>query len=286
MKHIFKCLIGITLIRFIFLKEAVGSLVAKLVITLVFLFYFLPSFAQIHMPDMLVPNDTWGLIDANNLYGGCMQVETRAALLDMDVQFLKRGMLFVVVDDEATVTGAQPKMYLFLPPKGLWSYSSPFTIPASKQNSKISDVTNLSTYLIPLNTSTNTYSATKSNVYYDTVENQFYRYDEATAKYIMITPKAENISVVPAGNMTSTNVQSALEELNTKIDANTQRKEIVVEVDGVTEYPVGFALKDNSQVFYNGALLDFNTQWKTGATLSDLKLLVETMVFDKIKIQR
>ena len=286
MKHIFKWLIDYFPRSIVYVKEAVSPWVAKSAVVLVFLFYFLPSQAQIHMPDMLVPNDTWGLIDANNLYGGCMQVETHAALLAMDVQFLKRGMMFVVVDDEPGVTGAQPKMYLFLPPKGVWNYYSPFTIPAALQNKTIADIPNLYKYLIPLNTSSNTYSATKSNVYYDTASNQFYRYDDVTSSYILIVPAASNISVIAQNGIASTNVQSALEELNSKISTNALRFETSVLVDGEVNYPVGFALEANSLVFYNGVLLDYPTQWTTGATTSDLRLLVATLVFDKIKIQK
>ncbi|MEI6143253.1 MAG: hypothetical protein WCP85_28505 [Mariniphaga sp.] len=259
----------------------------------IFLVLFMVLFAaqsQIRVPNMIVPNDSWGLIDANNIYGGCMQVDTHAKMLQIDVQFLKRGMLFVVYDDDDVTPGAQTKMYLFAPlltgPKS-WNYNTPFEIPQVQQNNNIISA-GLMNYLIPLNITANTDPGNKLNVYYDNSTNQFYKYDQSTdpATYVVITPAAANISVVAQNGISSTNVQSALEELNTKIDANTQRVEIIVQVAGITEYPVGFALKDNSQIFYNGALLDFNTQWKTGATSSDLKLLVQPMVFDKIRIQR
>lgn len=217
-----------------------------------------------------------------------MQVETHANLLAIDVQFLKRGMMFVVVDDEPLVSGAQPKMYLFLPPKGLWNYSSPFTIPASLQNKTISDIPNLANYLIPLNTSSNTYSATKSNVYYDTATNQFYRYDDVAATYVVITPKAQNISVVSQNGITSTNVQSALEELQAKVDDNGWF-EYSIATDGDANVPslpavLPFKLKANSLIFYNGSLLSSN-QWQGNGTTT-LVLNVPTLVFDRIRIQR
>lgn len=267
-----------------------GQIFFRVGIFLFFLLSVISLQAQIRVPNMIVPNDSWGLIDANYLYGGCMQVDNHTKMLQTDVQFLKRGMLFVVYDDNDVAAGAQTKLYLFSPLlSGVksWPYNTPFDVPAVKQNLTIASA-GLSNYLIPLNISTNTDPGNKTNVYYDSSTNQFYKYDETTdpATYIVITPGASNISVVANGGLTSTNVQSALEELQTKINTNALRFETAVPTDGVVDYTIGFELQANSQVFYNGVLLEYPTQWTTGATTSDLKLLVSTLTFDKIKIQK
>ena len=88
---------------------------AKSLFTLLFLIVVLMVQAQIKVPNMIVPNDSWGLIDANYLYGGCMQVDNHAKMLQTDVQFIKRGMLFVVYDDDDVAPGAQTRIYIFSP---------------------------------------------------------------------------------------------------------------------------------------------------------------------------
>ena len=263
---------------------------AKSLFTLLFLIVVLMVQAQIKVPNMIVPNDSWGLIDANYLYGGCMQVDNHAKMLQTDVQFIKRGMLFVVYDDDDVAPGAQTRIYIFSPKTSgvqAWPYNTPFDIPAALQNKTIGSA-GLRNFLFPLNITTNTDPGNKTNVYYDSITNQFYKYDESTdpATYVIITPSAANISVVSVGGLASTNVQSALEELQSKINTNALRFETFVLTDGVVNYPVGFELQSNSQVFYNGVLLDYPTQWTVGASASDLKLLVSTLVYDKIKIQR
>ena len=264
-----------------------GQLFLKANIFLFILFSVFNLQAQIKVPNMMVPNDSWGLIDVNNLYGGCMQVDTHTKMLQTDVQFLKRGMLFVVYDDDAVAPGAQTKIYLFSPlltgPKS-WVFNNPFEIPSVKQNLNIASA-GLSNYLIPLNISTNTDPGNKMNVYYDSTTNQFYKYDDTTdpATYVIITPKAEYISVVAQNGITSTNVQSALEELQAKIDDNGW-KEYTIPSDAVQDIALLFDLKANSQVFINGTLID-STQW-SGIGTKNLKLLVATLTFDKIRVQR
>ena len=245
--------------------------------------------AQIRVPNMMVANDSWGLIDVNKLFGGCMQVDTHADMLKTDVQFLKRGMLFVVYDDDLSTPGPQTKIYIFSPKitssgKSMWPYDTPFQIPAVKQNLTIA-LAGLTNSLFPLNISANTDPGNKTNVYFDSATNQFYKYDESTdpGTYVVIIPSASHISVVAQNGITATNVQSALEELHAN---QTSRFETTVATEGLVDYPIGFELKPNSMVFYNGVLLDYASQWTTGATTSDLKLLVSTSVNDKIKIQK
>lgn len=254
---------------------------------LFFLFSFFPAHAQIKVSNMIEPNDSWGMINVNNLFGGCMQVDTHAAMYKTDVQFLKRGMLFVVYDDDLSKLGTQTAIYMFSPPaENDWPYNNPFDIPKLEQNNTIATA-GLTTFLKKLNISPMTDPENKTNVYFDASTNQFYRYDDSTdpATYLLITPSASNVSVVAQNGIASTNVQSALEELQTKISTNALRFEYEVKIDGVVEYPVGFELQANSHVFLNGVLLDTG-QWTTGASVSDIKLLVSTLVYDKIKIQR
>ncbi len=263
----------------------------KSVIVLVLMLSFVSTKAQIQMPNMLVSKGTWGLIDVNNLYGGCMQVDTHAKMLLTDVQYLKRGMIFVVYDDDAVKPGAQTRVYVFIPQvTGVksWPFNSPFDIPQTKQNLNIITA-GLSNFLFPLNITTNTDPGNKSNVYFDTTTNQFYRFDDSTdpATYVVITPKAEYISVVAQNGITSTNVQAALEELKSNGSSTDQRFEGEVQVDGELQtISLSFDLKNNSMVYYNGVLLEFNKQWKMGATAKDFQLLLATMAFDKIRIQR
>ena len=121
--------------------------------------------AQIKMPDMVVPNDSWGVIDVNKLYGGAMQVETHDDLLDIDVQFLKRGMLFIVVDDDDATSGAQAQMYMFLPAAGDWDYTTPFEIPAASQNLTI-ETASLESSLVKVDLSLNSGGSTGSSTTY------------------------------------------------------------------------------------------------------------------------
>ena len=287
MKLIFiipKCKAGFT--RMLKCKLSSDYSFLKSVIVLLFLFSFFSSKAQIKVPNMMVPNGTWGLIDVNNLYGGCMQVDTHQKMLETDVQFLKRGMLFVVYDDDLSKPGAQTRVYVFIPQvSGVksWPFNSPFDIPQTKQNYNIITA-GLSNFLFPLNISSNTDPGNKMNVYYDSTTFQFYKYDDSTdpATYVIITPKAENISVVSnsvltPNNITSTTVQGALEELN-------DYKEYTIPSDAIQDVALLFDLKANSRIFVNGSLLE-STQW-SGVGTKNLKLLVATLTFDKIRIQR
>lgn len=264
----------------------------KSVIILLLLFSVFSLKAQIKVPNMMVPNGTWGLIDVNNLYGGCMQVDTHQKMLETDVQFIKRGMLFVVYDDDLSKPGAQTRVYVFIPQlSGVksWPFNSPFDIPQTKQNNNIITA-GLSNFLFPLNISSNTDPGNKMNVYYDSTTNQFYKYDDSTdpATYVVITPKAQNISVVAQNGITSTNVQAALEELQAKVDDNGWF-EYSIATDGDANVPslpavLPFKLKANSLIFYNGSLLSSN-QWQGNGTTT-LVLNVPTLVFDRIRIQR
>lgn len=132
--------------------KVIRILVIKSAIILTFIFSFLSAEAQLKVPNMFVPNDSWGLIDVNNLYGGCMQVDTHQAMLNTDVQFIKRGMLFVVWDDDDdTSNGYQTQIYMFAPDvSGAWDYNSPFEIPATEQNLTL-EARGLTPYLFKLN---------------------------------------------------------------------------------------------------------------------------------------
>ena len=188
-----------------------------------------------------------------------MQVDTHAKMLQTDVQFLKRGMLFVVYDDDDVAPGAQTKIYLFSPllsgPKS-WAYNNPFSIPAVRQNLNIISA-GLSNYLIPLNITTNKLNtpATMTNVYYDTSDNTFYRYIESSD---------------PGSGTYEPIVQDF--------------KEYSIATDGETTVALLFSLKASSLVFFNGSLLE-STQW-SGVGTKTLTLSVGTMTFDKIRIQR
>jgi len=108
--------------------------------TFVFLVLFVctRAQAQVKMSDMISPADSWGLIDVNQLYGGCMQFNSYADLLNVDVQYLKKGMLFVVYDyDGNNSNGLDTRIYMFLPTSGSWNYTSPFEIPSGDQNKTI-----------------------------------------------------------------------------------------------------------------------------------------------------
>jgi hypothetical protein len=267
--------------------KILGQLLVKACFLLAFLFSMSNLHAQIKVPNMIVPNDTWGLIDANNIFGGCMQVDNHTKMLQTDVQFLKRGMLFVVYDDDDVAPGAQTKIYLFSPllsgPKS-WAYNNPFSIPAVRQNLNIISA-GLSNYLIPLNITTNKLNTppTMTNVYYDTSNNTFYRYVESsdpgngTYEPIVLQPKASDVTVVAQNNIESTNVQAALEELN-------DFKEYTIATDGEATVTLLFNLKANSQIFYNGSLLE-SSQW-SGVGTKTLGLSFGTMKFDKVRIQR
>lgn len=93
---------------------------------------------QVKMPEMVKPGDSWGIIDVNNMFGGCMQMLSYNELIQMDVQFLKRGMLFVVYDyDGDNSNGLDTRVYMFLPEAAAWNYNTPFDIPAVDQNKTI-----------------------------------------------------------------------------------------------------------------------------------------------------
>jgi len=195
----------------------------------VFAFSLFSYFAhsQIKMPGMVEPNDSWGVLDVNKLYGGCMQLNTHAELLAVDVQYLKKGMLFIVYDDDAVTAGIQSKMYMFLPASGVWDYTTPFLIPAADQNKTISSA-NLEQYLTVvaaasgLTSGASPVMTNKEIVYYDTVDSKFYRYDAGTSVWVDISPTvaAANVTVVAQNGIASTNVQAALEELQTEINNN------------------------------------------------------------------
>ena len=128
---------------------------------------------QVKMPDMISPGDTWGLIDVNVLYGGCMQYDSYAALLNTDVQFLKRGMLFVVYDyDGNNANGLDTRVYMFLPPSGGWSYNTPFEIPAADQGKTISSA-GLEPALSQLSMGLSS-SASEGDVSYNQTDSKFY----------------------------------------------------------------------------------------------------------------
>ena len=149
-------------------------------ILMVLLFLFMGSHiqAQVKMPDMITPGDTWGIIDVNNMYGGCMQFDSYAELLNTDVQFLKRGMLFVVYDyDGNAINGLDTRAYMFLPASGAWDYNTPFEIPAASQGNTISSAgleSALSSVSLGLGS-----AAAEGDVSYNLTESKFYVYDGA-----------------------------------------------------------------------------------------------------------
>ena len=108
----------------------------------------------------------------------------------------------------------------------------------------------------------------------------------ATTTVSKTTPS--DVSVVAQNGITSTNVQSALEELQAKVDDNGWF-EYAIATDGDAKVPslpavLPFKLKANSLIFYNGSLLS-STQWQGNGTTT-LTLNVPTLIYDKIRVQR
>lgn len=132
--------------------------------------------AQVKMPDMVQPGDTWGIIDANELYGGCMQVKSYADLLAVDVQYLKRGMIFIVYDYDGTAgNGIDTKAYMFLPASGVWDYETPFQIPAADQSKTIATAS-LESALTPISFGLSS-SGTEGEISYNFDTNQVFVYN-------------------------------------------------------------------------------------------------------------
>lgn len=148
--------------------------------------------AQIKMPGMVQANGTWGVIDANDLYGGCMQFNTRADMLALDVQFLKKGMLLVVYDDNDAVAGNPTQMYMFLPPTAAdWDYAKPSDITTGFDDTidgrgifpgwfkTVMSGSDLPPATIDL--------TNKTIVYFDSSDSKLYRYDSGTDSWVEIS---------------------------------------------------------------------------------------------------
>jgi hypothetical protein len=147
------------------------------VIGLFFLLLFsIKGQAQVKMPDMISPGDSWGIIDVNALYGGCMQFDTYTGLLGADVQYLKRGMLFVVYDyDGNNSNGLDTRVYMFLPASGVWTYNSPFDVPAASQAKTISSA-GLEASLKEVNIGLSV-TASEGDVSYNSTDKSLYTYN-------------------------------------------------------------------------------------------------------------
>ncbi len=147
--------------------------------------------AQIKMPGMVEANGTWGVIDANDLYGGCMQFNTRAEMLALDVQYLKKGMLLVVYDDNDAVAGNPTQMYMFLPPTAAdWNYSKPSEITTGFDET-INDRGIFPGWFKTVMSGSDLPPATidltnKTIVYFDSSDSKLYRYDSGTGLWVEI----------------------------------------------------------------------------------------------------
>lgn len=132
--------------------------------------------AQVKMPDMISPGDSWGIIDVNALYGGCMQFDSYSGLLNADVQYLKRGMLFAVYDyDGNNGNGLDTRVYMFLPASGVWTYNSPFEVPAASQTKTISSAgLEASLKLVNIGLSV---TASEGDVSYNSTDQSLYTYN-------------------------------------------------------------------------------------------------------------
>jgi hypothetical protein len=132
------------------ISKSARSWMGRTAIGIIFMLSVFCGKAQVVMPDMMKPADSWGLIDVNNLYGGFMQVDSYTALQNVRVQFLKRGMLFVVYDvDGDNTNGITTQAYMFLPAAGAWPYNTPFDMSATIQSQTIKSAL-LEKYLIPV----------------------------------------------------------------------------------------------------------------------------------------
>ena len=144
---------------------------------------------QVKMPDMVTPADTWGIIDVNLLYGGCMQVLSYSDLLNTDVQYLKKGMLFIVYDyDGNNTNGLDTRAYMFLPASGTWSYNTPFEVPAADQGKTISTAS-LGSSLTPVSLGLSS-AATEGEVSYSLTDQKFYVYDGSSWSEVTTVPAA------------------------------------------------------------------------------------------------
>ena len=228
--------------RFRATNTAFGRSLLKMGIVLLFVLNFSQVQAQITMPDMVVPSDTWGLIDVNKLYGGCMQVNTHAELLATDVQYLKRGMLIIVYDDDNVTAGLQTRMYMFLPAEGTWNYTTPFQIPAVDQNKTIT-TSSLESALVPLNLGTNPDPVNKNGVYYDTTAQTFLWYNNATSAWEDITPAltAEVTRATAAEGTLTTNLgletTRATDAEATKEDLVNKSTDVATDASSDIKYP-------------------------------------------------
>jgi|GEM_PF-1043830 len=157
--------------------------------------------AQVKMPDMVTPADTWGIIDVNQLYGGCMQVLSYSDLLNTDVQFLKRGMLFIVYDyDGNNTNGLDTRAYMFLPASGTWFYNTPFEVPAADQGKTISTAS-LESALTPVSLGLSS-AATKGELSYSLTDKKFYVYDGTSWSEVTTVPIITSDTSYPSDSKT------------------------------------------------------------------------------------
>lgn len=147
--------------------------------------------AQVKMPDMISPGDSWGIIDVNALYGGCMQFDSYSDLLNADVQYLKRGMLFAVYDyDGINGNGLDTRVYMFLPAAGVWTYNSPFEVPAASQTKTISSAgLEASLKLVNIGLSI---TASEGDVSYNSTDKSLYTYNGTSWEKIIAADNLGN----------------------------------------------------------------------------------------------
>ncbi len=204
--------------------------------------------AQVKMPDMITPGDTWGIIDVNDMYGGCMQVDSYNDLLKIDVQYLKRGMLFIVYDyDGDNTNGLDTRAYMFLPAAGGWIYDTPFEVPAADQGKTISTAS-LESSLTPVSLGLSS-TGTKGEVSYSLTDNKFYVYDGSSWTEITTVPTITSDASAPTNGKTGDIFYNTSDALFYIYDGSNWQKMVTGSASGTTN-PTSANAGD---VFYNTA---------------------------------
>ncbi|WP_298481385.1 hypothetical protein, partial [uncultured Maribacter sp.] len=128
--------------------------------------------------------------------------------------------------------------------------------------------------------------------YLDTATNELYVYDGTNWTMVTDNQNAGEVSVTPAGNITSTNVQAALEELDASI-TSSELTTTIVEGTGIdvtssvagnnTEYTVAV---DPTDIVGDGSIAssDIDVTGGSNATLNDVTLTIADNAITNVKM--